>query len=70
MNTATKYHSAGHYAAILRDRAVIERTVKGDEGYNGVAANLDAAADMLEIQSSKIVSKDVLIAHYKKLAGK
>ena len=63
-----KYHSATHYAAILRDRATIERTIRGDEGYNGLAANFDAAADMLDIQAAKIVAQDVLLKHYKKKA--
>ena len=65
MNNPTKYFSAAHYAAILRNRATIERTVRGDGGYNGLAANFDAAADMLDIQAGKIVAKDVLLKHFK-----
>lgn len=60
------YHKPAHYAAILRDRATIERTVRGDEGHNGLAANFEAAADMLDIQRVTIVSKDVLIEHFKR----
>ncbi len=42
----------GRLTGILRTRATLERH-KNPDGYNGLAANFEAAADLLELQSTE-----------------
>jgi len=47
-----KHHEPAHYAAILRTQATLKRSANPD-GYNGLAANLEAAADYLDFLSAE-----------------